>query len=124
MKIPFSIGLLILIVSCSQPKESPDESAVVARHTDPVIDSTAEKSTAAYRYEIFHSDTLGYGYDIFQGDKRMIRQTILPAVQGIQGFATEDDARKVAEMVVDKLSHGIMPPTVSEEELRTLGILP
>ena len=43
-------------------------------------------------------------------------------MQGNQGFKTSQEAQKVAELVIQKLEKGAFPPTVSEEELGTLGI--
>jgi hypothetical protein len=52
----------------------------------------------------------------------MIRQPHIPAVQGNQGFISSIEAEKVANLVVDKLSRGVSPPSVSTEELDKIGI--
>ena len=64
----------------------------------------------------------GWGYQIFQGKKLMINQKNIPAVQGNQVFLTEKEALKVGELVLNKLLQNQFPPTVTTEELTTLGI--
>jgi hypothetical protein len=38
------------------------------------------------------------------------------------GFKSKSDAKKVALLVMDKINKGIMPPTVTRDELKNLGI--
>ena len=64
----------------------------------------------------------GYGYDIYIDGKRYVHQPHVPAVAGNRGFTTETDARKTAEYVAYKIQHNIMPPSISVEELDSLGI--
>ena len=66
----------------------------------------------------------GFGYDIYinGSDKPYVHQPNIPAVSGNKGFSTEDDARHTAELMVYKIKHNIMPPSVSVKELDSLGI--
>ncbi|HIO72841.1 MAG TPA: DUF4907 domain-containing protein [Flavobacteriales bacterium] len=43
--------------------------------------------------------------------------------QGLQRFRTKHDAQKAAELVIHKLRNNILPPSISIEELKDLGIL-
>jgi hypothetical protein len=79
------------------------------------------KSQSTYSFSIIKSD-IGYGYEILYEGKVMIRQPHIPAVQGNQGFISSIEAEKVANLVVDKLSRGVSPPSVSTEELDKIGI--
>ncbi len=64
----------------------------------------------------------GWGYIITVDDKIVIKQTMIPVVQGIKSFATEEDALKVASLVVNKIkSH--QKPTLFRAELQKIGIL-
>ena len=65
-----------------------------------------------------------FGYNILQDGKVFIHQPHLPGLPGLRGFDTETDARKAAELMVHKIRRNIMPPTVSPEELDSLGVLP
>ena len=53
-----------------------------------------------------------------------INQEYIPAVQGNQCFSSQEDAQKVGDYVLDKIQKGAFPPTVSVEELDSLGVLP
>ena len=65
----------------------------------------------------------GWGYQIFKGTKLLINQKNFPAVQGNQSFDSESEAIKVGELVVTKLLQNQFPPTVSSDELQSLGII-
>lgn len=64
-----------------------------------------------------------WGYDILIEGKTYVHQASIPAVSGNQGFKTEADARKTAQLVIKKIRQNQMPPSVSLEELRQLGVL-
>jgi hypothetical protein len=53
----------------------------------------------------------------------MIHQLSIPAMPGNDGFKTKADATKVAQLVIDKIKKGEMPPTVSIEELKKLNVI-
>jgi hypothetical protein len=65
----------------------------------------------------------GWGYKIFVGNEIYINQPFIPGVPGKQYFKTEDDAHKVALLVVEKIKQHHLPPTVSGNELRQLHII-
>ena len=90
----------------------------------------APNKDPAIKIHIFMNDTLrneigvkGYGYDILQNGALFIHQPVVPAVAGNRGFSSASDAQKAAEFVVYKIAHGIMPPSVSYEELDSIGVL-
>lgn len=76
-----------------------------------------------YSYEVVHSVNGSWGYDIYKGKKLFIHQLNIPGLPGNDGFKTRKDAENVAMLVIMKLKNGIMPPTVSNEELKGLKIL-
>ena len=65
----------------------------------------------------------GYGYDIFKNAVLYIHQSTIPAVQGNKTFKTHAQAQRAAEFVVYKITHNIIPPSVTPEELDSLGVL-
>jgi hypothetical protein len=75
-----------------------------------------------YSIEVFQNTDGGWGYDILKEEKKMIHQPHIPAVSGIQYFASEEEAQKVAGCMIEKLENNIMPPTVSLKELEELNI--
>lgn len=64
----------------------------------------------------------GWGYRIFKQDTLFIEQATIPGASGIQGFPTEEKAKQIGLIMTQKLSAGVFPPTVTEEELLQHGI--
>jgi hypothetical protein len=75
-------------------------------------------TTAAYQ-----NDSLGWGYCISIDGKKSINQPYIPSVAGKKGFKTKEQALKTAAFVVGKIHRNIFPPTVTEKELDSLGVL-
>jgi len=63
-------------------------------------------------------------YDIYADGRLMIHQTSAPGLPGNQDFKTKAAAEKVAQLVINKIKKGEMPPTVSIEEMKELGVIP
>jgi hypothetical protein len=78
-----------------------------------------QDSIHQHRFEasVFRSEYGGFGYDIRQGDKLIIHQPSIPAIAGNRGFATDQGARKIAALVITKLEKGLMPPTLTPDEV-------
>ena len=64
----------------------------------------------------------GWGYEIYADENVYVRQEHIPAISGIHPFASEEDAWKVGDMAIQKIVQGVVPPTVSIEEMITIGI--
>lgn len=73
-------------------------------------------------YKIIPAINNTYGYDIYADGKLMIHQNSIPAMPGNEGFKTKASAEKVAQLVIQKIKKGEMPPTVSVEELNKLQL--
>lgn len=58
----------------------------------------------------------GWGYDIYKKDELYIQQTFVPVKTGREPFASERQATKAADMVMEKLNKGQLPG-LSEKEL-------
>ncbi len=64
-----------------------------------------------------------FGYDILNSDgKKIIHQDRLPGLPGLRGFENVSQANCVAEMMIQKISKGIMPPSITIEELKHCGV--
>ena len=81
---------------------------------------TACSKKEAFQIEAIKT-TSGWGYTIADKDKILIKQTIIPVISKTKSFNSEEDALKVANLVVKKL-HQNMSPSVTKNDLILLKI--
>lgn len=83
--------------------------------------STQKHQAQELTVETFKTDN-GWGYEVkIEGETR-IRQSVIPAVQGNLPFASETEALRVGELVVQKMKRNQQLPTISIKELDSLQI--
>ncbi|MBK7967010.1 MAG: DUF4907 domain-containing protein [Bacteroidetes bacterium] len=117
----------IALAGCNRPQLDNGHSSCM----DSIVESKVPKVVADSNTSHFSASTYknksgdgpeGFGFDIFQDGKMMIHQNSIPAIQGNKAFATEEDAKAVGALMLYKVSKGIMPPTISVEDLDSLGV--
>ena len=54
--------------------------------------------------------------------KLKIKQTHIPAIQGLRAFTSQEQAQKAVDIIKTKLDKGIFPPTISIDELQGIGV--
>ncbi len=86
------------------------------------IAQTKASSQLKYTYKIINSNQNTFGYEILDHGHPLIHQPGIPSLSGNVGFALKADAVKVAKLVIKKLNHNIMPPSVNMHELDSLHI--
>lgn len=64
----------------------------------------------------------GWGYDILNHGKPFIHQPTIPGVPGMVAFSSQEQARRVGERIVEKITQTEALPTLTHEELRQLGV--
>jgi hypothetical protein len=64
----------------------------------------------------------GWGYDILNSGKPFIHQPTIPGAPGMVAFSSQEQARRVGERVVEKIEQTEALPTLTNEELRQLGV--
>ena len=120
----YIIFLSLLVLSCTnenkevdlhEKTETKDIADVKVDTTETVIDNYTTETTFNMEY--------GWGYQILNNSSLYINQPHIPSIQGNNGFDTEEKAQTTADFMVYKLNNGIFPPTVSPEELDSLGVL-
>jgi hypothetical protein len=74
-----------------------------------------------YQVQVFATPT-GWGYDILNNGKLFIHQPTIPGQSGIVGFASQEQARRVGERMARKLQETKALPTLTNDELRQLGV--
>ena len=87
-------------------------------------DSETTKPTEQILYATFQNVDGTWGYDLLSAGKVLIHQQNIPAIPGNQGFELETHATQVAQLAVRKINAGIMPPSVSSEEVQGIIGIP
>ena len=64
----------------------------------------------------------GWGYNIMADNKIYIHQDFIPAAAGKQRFKTREDALRVANRVMEKISANQLP-VITMKDLEELGIM-
>ncbi|TPG35561.1 DUF4907 domain-containing protein [Flavobacterium pectinovorum] len=85
-----------------------------------VLQFVACTKNETFKTESFKTKS-GWGYTIVYKSKIIIKQSIIPVISDSKSFSTEDDALKVAHLVVEKLNQQISP-TVTKNDLILLKI--
>ena len=63
----------------------------------------------------------GWGYNVLANQKIYIKQEFIPGLPGKQGFKSADDALRVGNLVVKKISTNQLP-TITARDLEDLGV--
>ena len=74
------------------------------------------------RTEVFQIDT-GWGYRIYKNNRVFIEQNQIPAVAGFYLFTSAEKAQIAADFVADKMTKQQGLPSVTIEELDSIGVL-
>jgi hypothetical protein len=90
---------------------------------DSSIEFPKPATTGNFSYIVFLNHDKTWGYNIFLDHTLMIHQATIPGVQGMKGFVSEKDAGTVASLVLKKLQQNVTPPSISQEELKTMKII-
>ena len=120
--------LLFLLISC---ENSTDQvKSTIVNEKDPEISPstpTEEKSEvenvkkSPYKVKTVQN-SLGWGYEVWKDGALIINQTHIPAIQGLRAFTSQEQAQKAVDIIKTKLDKGIFPPTISIDELRSIGV--
>ena len=120
--------LLFLLISC---ENSTDEvKSTIVNETDP---ETRPSATMEEKIEVENvkkspyevktvQNSLGWGYEVWKDGALIINQTHIPAIQGLRAFVSQEQAQKAADIIKNKLDQGVFPPTISIDELRSIGV--
>ncbi len=87
-------------------------------NSKPVSEKGNKIETRIFR----NNESNSFGYDIIVDGRVYVHQPNIPARAGNNGFISEEQAEKVAQLVLKKIKMNILPPTVSVDELDSLEI--
>ncbi len=95
------------------------------RKTDTLVANTRSEISAngVLTYTITSAYNQTFCYDIYMNRKIIIKQSSVPGLNGREGFKTKESAEKIAKLVIDKINNGIMPPSITIDELKKLNVL-
>ena len=114
MKIFFLNVLFFALASCSQPGKDQELNSIDKE--DVVTESNGLQAV------VLEYGSGEFGYQILENGKLLIDQQHIPAVQGLKRFKTREEAQRLGEHVKSMIQKGIMPPTVSINDLDSLYI--
>ena len=83
--------------------------------------SNADKQKISYN--IIEAPEKTFGLEILVDGKSITHQPSKPGLAGIRAFDTQQDAEKVAQLVIQKMKNGEIPPTLSSEEMIKLKVI-
>ncbi len=108
------IGLLFVsvLLACNQ-QVSNDELEI----------SLSETGNSPFQVIVEENPGCGWGYKIMKDGQLSINQPTIPAIQGNRCFSSKEKAEKTAEFIINKMNNNVFPPTISVEELDSLGVL-
>ena len=113
------IAFLAFFPSCGN-ESSNTSTGSPPLETPTTIDSSQVATPLNLRIQTFQNEDQSWGYDVYLNEKRYIHQPHQPAVGGKEGFKTEAHAQQVAAIVEEKIRKGIMPPSVTPEEVQSV----
>ena len=105
-KISGLLSFILLLIACQNPPLSNN----VVRASPPTH----------YTAQIIDAPNQTFGYDIYSDVKLIIHQPNIPSFAGDDGFKKRQQAEQTAELVIQKMKRGEMPPSVTPEEIKQL----
>lgn len=76
--------------------------------------SLNQQSASAFSIDIYTVNS-GYGYSISKDDKLLIKQDAIPSVEAQMAFCDANDAKRIAQLVVEKLENRENPRITKTE---------
>ena len=81
---------------------------------------SSSQSLNTIYYQVFQAAESTWGYDIIKDGKIFIHQPFAPGISGKRGFSSKLKAEMAAKLVIEKINKGIMPPSLSIEEVQKI----
>ena len=75
-----------------------------------------------YRLEVTRVGGSGYGYKIYERERLIIVQPFIPVVSGKRAFQSEQDARCIGNLVLERVKAGD-EFAISKDDLDNLGVV-
>lgn len=120
----FFFLLFLTVISCkNQPAQALNTEGSQTLNTPVETAISNAKTSKILTFQVIDAPNKTFGYEISVDGKKLIRQTSIPAVAGINGFKTAAQAEKVAQFLIEKMKKNEALPAISLDELRQLDVL-
>lgn len=116
------LAMLILATACGNAEKSEDSGDTTTPTEPKPLHSEVVDDSLKLSINVIETEH-GFGYEILRSGQKYIYQPTIPAVGGNKGFSTKEKAETAAKYVAYKISNNVMPPSVSPNELDSLGVL-
>jgi Domain of unknown function (DUF4907) len=103
------IGCFYFVISCQKTTSN--------------TTTTTSQAMQKIEFKVISAPNKTFGYDISVDGKPFIHQDNIPAIGSIEGFKTEEKAKKAAQIVIEKIKTGNGLPAVTVDELARIGAL-
>jgi hypothetical protein len=125
VRLIYAVVLTTLMFGCGKPeKETASEQipaeATVADSAVPADSAAVVPESSSYRYQIIEAPEKTFGYDVYRDEALFIHQPHIPGKPGVKGFEKEEQAKSAAALMIEKMKKGVVPPTLSEEEIAAI----
>ncbi|EKR62057.1 MULTISPECIES: DUF4907 domain-containing protein [Leptospira] len=107
-KILILLCLCILNILCKPHKTEENQQA---------SGKFSSYTNAKIRIQTFDVNSGEYGYDVYVDGSRFVHQPHIPGRHGTEGFQNQKQAERVATLVSEKIRKGLIPPTITREEV-------
>ena len=122
MKKIITCLVAISFAICLHAQQQPKQENAAAQFLLKAFGTNASANTKL-TWKIIDAPNHTYGYDVLADGRLIIHQKSIPAMPGNEGFRTQANASKVAQLVTGKIKKGEMPPTVTIEEMKKLKVI-
>jgi len=122
----FILILISAFAGCVDPDRQSETKKELSKQPAPGYNPYENSKITVQVFKVDSIETTGskgWGYDILINDELYIHQPNIPSVMGNNGFSSEEKARDAGEFVIYKIRNNIIPPSVTPNELDSLGVL-
>ena len=119
----YAILLVLFNFGANAQQVTTTQSSVDNKKQEVSFPSASQFANSKITYKIIPAANKTWCYDILADGKMMIHQPSAPGLPGNEGFKTKAAAQKVADLVIQKIKNGEMPPSITKEEMQKIGAL-
>jgi len=117
----YAFLLVLLIFGSYDQKLYPNPYTVDNKKQDVEFSSASQFSKSKIICKNSMATNNTWCYEMLDNGKMMIHHPSVPGLPGNEGFKTKAVAQKVANLVIQKIKIGEMPPSITKEEMQKMS---